>query len=271
MLKENTFWGIEDKVLKAIERIRYFEPQSGLGYYVAFSGGKDSVLIKDLVIKSGVKYDIHFNFTTVDPPELLEFIREFHPSIVWHHPKESMFQLIVRKRMLPTRLIRFCCEKLKENTEGQDGRVIITGVRWAESFKRSQRRLFEACRHNLTRHFLNPIIDWTDNDVWEYIHKNKLPYCCLYDEGFKRIGCIGCPMASNRKAQFERWPKFEHAYKHAIKKMIERNKTDYTNGTYKPPKGDADIALSDVQTIWDWWTKTNNKQPNKNTQCMLFE
>lgn len=271
MLKENTLFGLEDKVKIAIDRIKYFEPKDGSGYYVAFSGGKDSIVIKDLVIKAQVKYDIHFNFTTVDSPELLKYIRNYHSDVQVHRPKESMFQLIVRKKMPPTRIIRYCCEKLKENTEGQDGRVIITGVRWQESYKRSKRRMFEACKKKATRYFLHPIIDWSEGDVWEYIHANKIPYCCLYDEGFKRIGCIGCPMSGKlRIKEFLRWPKYEMAYRHAFEVAVQERHRLIASGRDDLKFEGSNIKWRNGEEMFRWWMEDNHKQENEN-QCMLFE
>lgn len=70
---------------------------------------------------------------------------------------------------------------------------------------------------------VNPIIDWTDGEVWEFIKEYNIPYCCLYDEGFKRLGCIGCPMGSReqREYEFERYPKYKNLYMIAFQKMIE--------------------------------------------------
>lgn len=70
---------------------------------------------------------------------------------------------------------------------------------------------------------VNPIIDWTESEVWEFIKEYKVPYCCLYDEGFKRLGCIGCPMGSRqqREAEFERYPKYKALYMKAFEKMVE--------------------------------------------------
>lgn len=70
---------------------------------------------------------------------------------------------------------------------------------------------------------VNPIIDWEDDDVWEFIEENNLRYCELYDEGFKRLGCIGCPLAGPKlqKKDFERWPKYKQAYINAFQKMLE--------------------------------------------------
>jgi len=114
MLIEQTLLGEVNKIDRAIERLRHYEPKEG--YYVAFSGGKDSCVVLDLCKRAGVKYDAHYNLTTVDPPELIQFIKQYHPD-VWEtrtKPKKSMWQLIVEKRMPPTRIMRYCCDILKE-------------------------------------------------------------------------------------------------------------------------------------------------------------
>lgn len=129
-----------EKVRMSIERLRAFEPKNGEGYYLAFSGGKDSVVIKALADMAGVKYDAHYRVTSVDPPELVQFIKEKYPDVARDVPRYSdgspitMWNLIPRKLMPPTRLVRYCCASLKES--GGDGRKTITGVRWAESVNR---------------------------------------------------------------------------------------------------------------------------------------
>ena len=183
----DTLEGVIDRVAVAIERIRAFEPEEG--YYVAFSGGKDSQVVLDLVERSGVKFDAHMNLTTVDPPELLRFVREHYGRVALERPETSMYRLIVKKRIPPTRMVRYCCEALKER--GGHGRIVVMGIRWAESNRRSKRRLTESCFKDKSRVFLNPIIDWSDEDVWEYLNGRGLPHCSLYDEpGRTRIGCV---------------------------------------------------------------------------------
>ena len=83
-----------DKVQMSIERLQYFEPPEG--YYLAFSGGKDSIVIYDLAVKAGVKFDAHYNLTTVDPPELVKFIKQEYPDVERHRPEMNMWQLIVK-------------------------------------------------------------------------------------------------------------------------------------------------------------------------------
>lgn len=126
MLKQVDLMGnVIDKVQRSIERLRAFEPPEG--YYLAFSGGKDSVVIKALADMAGVKYDAHYNATTVDPPELVRFIKCQHPDVKIEKPEIPMIKLIVKKRMPPTRTLRYCCAYYKENAS--KGRVTITGAR----------------------------------------------------------------------------------------------------------------------------------------------
>lgn len=129
---------LSEKVTKSIERLKAFEPPEG--YYLAFSGGKDSVVCKHLLELAGVKYDATYRVTSVDPPELVRFIKEVHPDVKREVPRDSdnkpitMWNLIPRKMFPPTRIARYCCQHLKES--GGDGRMVVTGVRWAESVNR---------------------------------------------------------------------------------------------------------------------------------------
>ena len=112
----------KDKVDKAIMRLQTYEPPEG--YYLCFSGGKDSVVIKALADMAGVKYDAHYSITTVDPPELIYFIKKYHKDVEFDYPRDkdgnriTMWNLIPRKQMPPTRLARYCCEHLKEHGGG---------------------------------------------------------------------------------------------------------------------------------------------------------
>ena len=131
----------KDKVETAIDTMKFFEPKDGSGYYLAFSGGKDSVVLKALADMAGVKYDAHYRVTSVDPPELVRFVKTFHDVSI-DHPMDkdgkpiTMWNLIQQKQMPPTRLARYCCQYLKES--GGEGRMTLTGVRWAESRNRKE-------------------------------------------------------------------------------------------------------------------------------------
>ena len=252
-LKELTIEGEIDRVQIAIERLRTFEPPEG--YYLAFSGGKDSQVIFHLAKMAGVDFDTHYNFTTVDPPELVEFIKTYYPGVEIHRPKISMFRLIPKKQMPPTRRVRYCCEVLKEY--GGSGRLVVTGIRRQESSKRSKRQMVESCYKDKTKRYLHPIIDWSEKDVWDFIHQQGLKYCRLYDEGYKRIGCIMCPLQTKRGIlrDAERYPKFYKAYLLAFKNMIKHRIASGLNCNWKTP-----------EEVMDWWIN----EPNKQTQDVLF-
>lgn len=249
-LIENTLWGKRDKVKIAIERLQNFEPREG--YYLAFSGGKDSITIYRLAEMSGVKFDAHYRVTTVDPPELVRFIKRHYPTVARDRPEMSMFQLILHKHWPPMRKQRYCCEYLKE--AGGADRLIVTGIRWEESPRRAKRRMIEQCYNDRSKTFLSPIIDWTEHDVWGFIRQEELDYCSLYNEGFDRIGCILCPLAKAPERDAARWPQFKKAYIKTFDKLIRLR---------------ADLGLETTmetgQEMYDWWTRRNTKKaPQEN-------
>lgn len=288
-LTENTLSGPVDKVQRSIERLRLFEPEEG--YFLAFSGGKDSVVIHRLAQMAGVKYDAHYNVTSVDPPELVQFVKECmkrDPKISFDYPTDkdgnriTMWSLIEKKKMPPTRLARYCCAELKESSG--IGRVTMTGVRWAESVNRSKkqglvnvfgtkstrlilnddndksRRAVEQC-YRTRKTLVNPIIDWTDADVWEFIHACEIPYCRLYDEGFTRLGCIGCPMNTNAAAELDRWPTYRRAYTRAFEKMIAA----------RPAEGKTDGNWYSGESVMRWWLDNSKKEKIIDGQMELEE
>lgn len=259
---------LRTKLDVAIQRLKTFEPPEG--YHVAFSGGKDSQCIYHLCKMAGVKFRAVYRVTSVDPPELIYFIREHYPDVIFDVPHDangkriSMWSLIVKYKIPPMRQIRYCCAQLKE-TAG-DGAVTVTGVRWAESTRRKMnhgvadirgkskttqkkatdmrvnyaitksgalimnddndesRRLVEQCFRTQTT-LLNPIVDWTDDEVWEFLNEiAKVPHCSLYDEGYTRIGCIGCPLGGYKQQlrNFERYPKFRALYIRAFDRMLKQ-------------------------------------------------
>lgn len=123
---------------------------------------------------------------------------------------------------------------------------------------RENARIVEMCykTHTTT---INPIVDWTTEEVWEFIHEHNLPYCCLYDEGFKRLGCIGCPMGrrKNRELEFERWPKYKTLYLKAFERMIAESRGWVTQE--KPRRagsnGTSPVRIENMtpEQVMEWW------------------
>lgn len=295
MIHQLNIYG-KDMVEEAIEKIQGFSQifKDDNGYFIAFSGGKDSVVIKALADMAGVKYEAHYRLTSVDPPELVRFIKEQYPDVIIDKPRYkkdgvfvkaeqqiTMWNLIPEKRMPPTRIARYCCQYLKESVG--DGRITMTGVRWAESVNRKKnqglvtvygknkqikqtaddigatyketmrggivltedneesRELVEFC-YKRQKTVLNPIIEWSDADVWEFIHEYNVPYCKLYDEGYKRLGCVGCPMSTHAAEELEKYPKYKQAYLKAFEKMLDGNRSAGIEMTWNTP-----------QQVMQWW------------------
>lgn len=269
---------------RAIERIRTFEPKEG--YFLAFSGGKDSQCIYELAKMAGVKFEAHYHITSVDPPELYYFIRDQYPDVIRDRPlgkdgkQINMWKLIEQSRVPPVPWARYCCEELKE--PGGKGKLVMTGVRWEESTRRSRnhgvvtvtkpgktikrilaeidvgydetpsggivlnldngdmRRPVEMC-YRSHKTILNPIVDWAEEEVWHFLNDvAKVPHCCLYDEGYRRLGCIGCPLQGHKgmKKDFERYPRFKDLYLRSFARMLENHP-----GT----------RWTDAEDVMRWW------------------
>lgn len=236
---ESNIFGLDVLIEKSIRLLKDHEPTDG--YYVAFSGGKDSTVMLDLVKRAGVKYDAHYNVTTVDPPELVLFIRSQYPEVKWERPAKTMYQLIVQEGGPPTRLMRYCCRVLKEH--GGEGRTVVTGIRAEESQARAKRSEIDSDRNNPTN-YVHPIFMWSKNDIWQYIAERQLPYCKLYDEGFERLGCIGCPLTTpkQRERQLLCWPGIAKAYLAACNTSVQ-----------KRIEAERPMIWKTGQEMFDWW------------------
>jgi phosphoadenosine phosphosulfate reductase len=138
--------------------------------------------------------------------------------------------------------MRYCCDELKERG-GADNQIVATGVRWAESIRRSSRRMIEPCyRKARGRTLFHPIIEWTTDDVWQYIRVRGLRYCPLYDEGFTRLGCVMCPLTDSVEREMNRWPRIAALWKRAIL------------DTYDPDKNGS-RRFNSPEEYWDWWLR----------------
>lgn len=238
MIEQLNFEG-KSKIDIAIDRLKEFEPSEG--YYVAISGGKDSDVILKLCELAGVKFDVHHQHTTADAPQTVYYVRDIKECET-DKPKKSMWQLIAEQGVPPTRLMRYCCKVLKEY--GGEGRTKVLGVRWSESSgRKNNRRLTEMCYKNQTI-TVNPIIDWTEAEIWEFHKKYNLKHNELYDIGYKRVGCIGCPQKGKKGMleDFKRFPKYKVMYLEAFKKMLETRKKKGLETTWK-----------DENEVFEWW------------------
>gem|GEM_PF-3978672 len=186
---------------KAVERIRHF--CEGKRTLAAFSGGKDSQCCYHLCEEAGIDFSAQYSVTRFEPPELLDFIREHYPKVTFRRAYSRSLIDEIEYRGVPTRWARWCCDAKHKKTDGFD--VSVIGIRWGESASRRDTWRMTGFKPDKT-FYVCPIIEWTDEDVWEYL--GDLPHCPLYDEGYKRIGCVMCPLVPQKMAQEAvRWPK----------------------------------------------------------------
>jgi len=274
--------GIKGKIRKATARIkqaREMATNAGNELVVAYSGGKDSDVLLDIAVRSGIPIRVEHNLSTVDAPETIYHVQEtFYrleslgiPCKI-NRPDITMWQLIPKKLIPPTRRARYCCAHFKERRF--ENQHLLLGIRWAESPKRRERgahelldakkesrvvytdendkkrKLVEIC--GLRGHVAtNPIIDWTTDEIWEYIRETKIKPNPLYERGCKRVGCIGCPMAGKaRGADFERYPKYKAAYIRAFDRMLEAKRESHRR---RGKEFTPDEKWSTGAGVFDWW------------------
>lgn len=231
---------LQKKVDFAIKLLQSI-PQDG-DIELSYSGGKDSDVILELAKMAGIPYRAIYKATTIDPPGTIAHAREMGAEVI--RPKETFFQL-VSKRGFPSRFTRWCCSELKEYKICDRA---IQGIRRIESRKRAERyKEPEICRVYSAKEKVNvylPILEWTDQDVEEFIKERNIKCHPLYYRGgqfdvTKRLGCIGCPLKSRKKRiqEFKENPKFLRAWIRAGQKRYTSEA--YQNGKSKHKFKDA--------------------------------
>lgn len=249
---------------------------TGKPLVVAFSGGKDSQTVYHLTEAAGVDFEAVYSATTIDPPEVVRFIKEHYPSVRFHVPTMSFWQLVEKTRMLPSRRMRYCCSVLKEATH--QGRVTLTGVRREESAKRANRQILDI--NKKPRQFdeferadkidvqcfgngkekitVNPILDWTETDVWQYLDNVvNVRHCELYDQGRHRVGCLFCPMKSRKEIvdDMQRYPHQFERLKKTVVKIAETSK----------------VFPNDPKAFLEWWLSGKSVEDYKLSRLPLSE
>jgi len=206
---------VTDLLDEAVYLLRQCEPRGG--YLGGFSGGKDSIALHRCAEIAGVRVAWQYAITTIDPPEVVRFIRRQYPHVLRTPPRHGNFFTRMRHvGVVPTRFVRWCCHEYKE-TRGPLNSVWINGVRREESGARASRPA-ASINPRTRRLYISPLVDWDSEYLWDFIRSEGLAYPSLYDEGFRRLGCVGCPLSSraSREMGFARWPRLARLWRRSI-------------------------------------------------------
>jgi phosphoadenosine phosphosulfate reductase len=264
---------LDEKMKQATAVLQEYTPMAlslnPRGYSVGDSGGKDSVVTKWIMSIAKVPHFTYYSNTTMDPPELIYFLKEHHPDTQWIHNGLNLTRYMVKHgKGMPTRLGRWCCSIYKEQSFKNTFRCL--GVRAAESPRR-EKQWRQVAIHSVNKlPYINPLLYFTDRDIWEIINGENLPVCSLYKEqGIHRIGCVGCPLAGTKVMlrEFERWPSYQQLWMKGCQ--------DFFNAWKDVPtlKGN-DRAIKEFKTwtnYWDWWlSKGVNDVREDNCHFKMF-
>lgn len=251
---------LEKKVAQAIRLIRSVVGDDVVE--VAYSGGKDSDVILELTRMAGVKYRAIYKNTTIDQPGTIRHVIERGAEI---HPPVIRFFDLVRKKGMPTRRTRFCCEKMKEYKVLDKA---IIGIRREESKARSDRypepvqcRIYGAKTRRVTQ--ILPILEWTMQDEAEFIAERHIQcHPTYYDESGKfhperRLGCLACPLRGDRGlSDYQKYPKFFLATVKAVAEWWYSKDYRKTHDKFKTVYGV--IACNLFYRSFEAWQKDYN-------------
>lgn len=214
---------LKEKVNGAIKLLQV--SAGGKVVEVAYSGGKDSDVILELVRMSGIDFRAIYKNTTIDPPGTLRHCVENGVEVM--RPKMTFLHMVERNSM-PTRRTRFCCRVLKEYKVLD---MAVHGIRRSESTARYKRysedepvicRIYGSKKNHVN--VILPILSWTDDDVAEFIEERSIKCHPLYydDSGNfhveRRLGCLGCPMKTDAgRADYKAYPLL---FKQVVKSVI---------------------------------------------------
>ena len=190
-------------------------------FYVAFSGGKDSVVALDLVQRAlpHNKFKVLFGDTGMEFPDTYKIVEEIE-----QHCKDAKIEFLRAKSDFdpkvtwrefgpPAQTMRWCCSVhktapqiilLREYTNNPHFRgMAFTGIRGDESASRSE---YEGISHGEKvrgQYSCHPILEWNSAELFSYIYERQLLINDAYKKGNSRAGCLVCPLATSKNMYFK--------------------------------------------------------------------
>ena len=240
---------------------------------ISFSGGKDSTVVADLVVRALSNPSlVHiFGDTTLEFPLTYEYEKRFRKQnpkaiIKVAKNKEQDFYKVCEDIGPPARMMRWCCSMFKTgpitrviNNLFKDTQILtFYGIRKHESVSRSKYDRVSSNTEGVKiqkQTVAAPIFDWKDIDVWLYMLTEELDFNDAYRLGYDRVGCWCCPN-NNERAQFlskiympdeyKKWHEFLVAFAKRIGKPDPENYVD--SGNWKARQGGNGVeAAEDIK------------------------
>ena len=218
-------------------------------FHVAFSGGKDSAILLDLVKKALPKgsFVVIFSDTGMEFPDTYHVIektrRECEEEGITFYTAKSRFEPKESWELFgpPSRTLRWCCSvhksapqimKLREITGKYDYKgLAFVGVRAAESAVRAEYEYENYGKKQKGQYSHNSILEWTSAEVWLYIFANNIDIIEAYKKGNSRVGCLFCPM-SVRKADYVKHKVYTNEIKPYIDLIKESSGRNFGTSSY---------------------------------------
>lgn len=169
--------GAEDQVLTHM--IRDIDPETKI---FTLDTGRMFQETYDLIDRTNSRYKMKMEVYFPDYKKVEKMVNEKGMNLFYESVENRKLCCHIRK-----------IEPLHRALKGMD--IWITGLRREQSVTRNNNQLLELDENNHGRLKLNPLIDWTEDEVWKFISKHKIPYNPLHDQGFPSIGCLPCTRA----------------------------------------------------------------------------
>lgn len=224
-------------------------------FYVAFSGGKDSIVLLDLVQRAlpHNEFKVLFGDTGMEFPDTYELVNRMESQLagtgIGFFRAKSTYSAEYTWNMFgpPATVNRWCCSvhktapqiiALRENTgKSNFTGLAFTGIRASESASRSEYDYISIGEKHKGQYSCNPIIEWNSAEVYSYIFQEKLMLNKAYKKGNRRAGCLVCPRAAERSDYFSRV-----CYPEEFGKLILNIKQQYADSFESSSKLDGFIA-----------------------------